>query len=60
MSESFSVNEWCARRRVSRSFFYEMQQRGEAPRTYRIGNRQRITTEADAEWIAKREAEAAA
>ena len=56
MSESFSINEWCARRKVSRSFYYEMKTRGEAPRSYKMGNRDRITAEADAEWIAAREA----
>lgn len=58
MSESFSINEWCAKRRVSRSHYYAMKARGEAPRSYKLGNRDRITAEADAEWIAAREAAA--
>jgi predicted DNA-binding transcriptional regulator AlpA len=61
MSEqSDTVVAWCTRRQISRSMFYKLQREGKAPRTYRIGARQYISSEADREWRQQREAEAAA
>lgn len=54
--QSFTINEWCSLRKVSRTEFYEMQKRGDGPRTYRVGRFQRISGEADAEWLAAAEA----
>jgi predicted DNA-binding transcriptional regulator AlpA len=56
MGESFTIDEWCRARRMSRAMFYQLQARGDAPRTYRVGRQQRISPAADAEWVAKREA----
>ena len=56
MSESFTVDEWCRHRKLSRAMFYKMQKLGLAPLTYYVGNRQRISPEADRAWIAAREA----
>ena len=59
---SFTIDEWCAHRRVSRSEFYNMKARGTAPRTHRIGKagHVRISAEADRDWLRKREKEGAA
>jgi hypothetical protein len=58
--QSYSVNEWCALRKVSRTEFYLMQKRGDGPRTYQVGRFQRISGEADRDWLAEREALVAA
>jgi hypothetical protein len=54
---SFTINEWCAHRRISRTEFYNMQARGDGPRIHRIGKagHPRISAEADAAWLAKQE-----
>jgi predicted DNA-binding transcriptional regulator AlpA len=59
MQPSFTVPEWCAHRKVSRSMFYKMASEGWAPRTYNVGVSRRISPEADAEWLRQREAESA-
>ena len=56
MSESFTLREWLAFRKVSRSTYYKMLAAGTAPRSFRVGNRHRISAEADAEWVRQREA----
>jgi hypothetical protein len=59
---SFTVTEWCAHRRVSRSGFYGMLARGTAPRIHRVGKGRhpRISAEADAAWLAEQESGGAA
>jgi len=59
---SFTINEWCAHRRVSRSAFYSMIERGTAPRIHRVGKagHPRVSAEADAAWLAKQESGGAA
>lgn len=59
MLPSFTINEWCAHRKVSRSMFYKLKGVGKAPRTHSVGVRQLISPEADTEWIRQREAESA-
>jgi predicted DNA-binding transcriptional regulator AlpA len=58
--QSFTIPEWCVTRRVSRSMFYKLRKQGRAPRTHSAGAKQLISPEADAAWLAEREAEAAA
>jgi Zn-dependent peptidase ImmA (M78 family) len=58
--DSFSIQEWCKHRRLSRAMFYLLDQRGLAPRTYYVGARRFISDEADAAWLTAREADAAA
>ena len=48
---SFSIDEWCVHRRVSRGLFYKMIKLGIGPRTHMVGVRRLISTEADAEWL---------
>lgn len=55
--KTYTIAEWCEMRKVSRSAFYQFRARGEAPQTVKIGLRAvRITEEADAAWLAAREA----
>jgi predicted DNA-binding transcriptional regulator AlpA len=56
---AFTISEWCETKRISRSLFYILDRRGEAPRTFRVGKRRLISAEADAEWVRKREAKSA-
>jgi len=39
--------------------FYKLDAQGKAPRTYNVGSHQRISPEADEEWVRAREAERA-
>jgi len=55
---SLTINEWCARRRVSRSGFYKLKREGRAPDIIDSSG-PRITDEADQRWQAAREREAA-
>ena len=57
---SFSVEEWCRHRKLSRATFYELLQEGKAPRSYRVRNRRYISAEADDAWRQEREADTAA
>jgi predicted DNA-binding transcriptional regulator AlpA len=59
MDESFTINEFCAVEKISRSFFYKLATQGKAPRTYSLGSTRRISGEARKEWRAAREAESA-
>lgn len=53
---SFSVDQWCEMHDLSRSFFYKLAAKGKAPRTFDVGAARRISEQANAEWIAAREA----
>jgi Zn-dependent peptidase ImmA (M78 family) len=55
--DSFSINEWCKHRRISRAMFYLLDQQGLAPKTYYVGARRFISDEADVAWLTAREAE---
>ena len=57
---SYTIQEWCDRRRISRAMFYVLDAKGLAPRSHYAGARRLISDEADAEWVQAREAEAAA
>jgi predicted DNA-binding transcriptional regulator AlpA len=54
---SYTLNEWCVRRRISRSMFYKLVKLGTAPGSYLVGNSRYITAEADEAWLAARHAE---
>ena len=56
---SDTVATWCAKRRTSRTQFYRMLKRGEAPDVHYIGNRPRISSAADNRWVREREEAAA-
>jgi hypothetical protein len=57
---SMTVSEWCSHRRLSRAQAYKLWKQGRGPRFYQIGARRYISAEADAQWLAAREAESAA
>jgi hypothetical protein len=57
---SMSVAEWCRHRRVSRGLLYKLWKEDKGPKWFHIGTRRFISEEADAEWLAEREAEAVA
>lgn len=59
-NSSFTIREWCALRKVSRSKFYELDRDGKGPRTHNAGVKRLISPQADQDWIREREAEAAA
>ena len=51
-----TIDEFCRDWRISRSFFYLMRSRGEAPAVVRSGNVQRISHQAEQSWAQAREA----
>lgn len=55
---SYTLSEWCRLRRISRSQFYILDKAGTAPKSYSIGIRRYISPNADAAWLAQREATA--
>src|SRR5262245_27073413 len=57
--DAFTIDEFCAQHRLSKSFFYKLKTLGLAPATIKLGSKVLITREAAAEWRAAREAETA-
>ncbi|HYQ06043.1 MAG TPA: transcriptional regulator [Xanthobacteraceae bacterium] len=57
---SYKLNEWLKHRRISRSMFYKLLKLGLAPKSYLVGSCRYITIEADAAWLAERQAESKA
>jgi predicted DNA-binding transcriptional regulator AlpA len=55
---SYTINDFCALEKLSRSQLYKLWHQGKGPRTYKIGNRPRISPEARREW--RQDLEAAA
>ena len=56
---SFTIDEWCAHRKVSRPMFYKLDAQGKAPKTHNAGRKRLISPTADADWLAETESEAA-
>ena len=54
----YTLDEWLAMRRISRSGYYNLKKRGLTPKVVKNGVRNIITDEADQEWRLKMEAEA--
>jgi predicted DNA-binding transcriptional regulator AlpA len=59
MRRSYSLDEWCDARRISRAMFYKLDKQGLAPKTHRVGAKRLISDEADAAWLAQAEANSA-
>lgn len=57
---SYTVAEFCALERVSRSMLYRAWQEGWGPRYFMIGVRRRISHRARIDWEDQREAQVAA
>jgi hypothetical protein len=47
---AYTVSEFCAAHRISRSKLYELWASGNGPRFISVGNKRIITLEAAAEW----------
>ena len=57
---SYTVDEFCAAERMSRSMLYKAWAEDWGPKFYRVGVTRRITHRARLEWQRQRETEAAA
>ncbi len=55
----FTVNEFCAWAKISRSTVYQLWETGEGPKFFKAGTAVRITRRAAVEWLSEREAAAA-
>jgi len=53
---SFTLREWCTHRRISMAMFYKMPESWR-PRVHNAGAKVLISDQADADWVAEREAE---
>jgi len=57
-ADAYSVDEFCARHRISRQLFYKLKAQGMMPVTFKLGTRVLISREAAAAWRRAREAAA--
>jgi predicted DNA-binding transcriptional regulator AlpA len=57
---AMSIREFCNRHSFSLSFFYLLEERGQAPRTMQVGGRRLISVEEAARWRAQRTTDALA
>ena len=57
-NRSFSIDEWCAHRGISRGLLYKLWKQGKGPSWHYVAARRLISAEVDAAWLAEREAEA--
>jgi hypothetical protein len=54
-ADAFSVDEFCARHRISPQLFYKLKPQGLMPTTFNVGARVLISREAAAAWRRARE-----
>lgn len=59
-ADAYSIDEFCARHRISRQLFYKPRPKGLMPVTFNIGTRVLISKEAAAAWRRERETAAQA
>jgi excisionase family DNA binding protein len=45
-----TIEEFCARNRISKQFYYKLRAKGQAPTEMRLGTRVLISKEAAEEW----------
>ena len=55
-ADAYSVEEFCARHRISPQLFYKLKPKGLMPVTFNVGTRVLISKEAAAAWRRAREA----
>ncbi|MCK1709099.1 MULTISPECIES: hypothetical protein [unclassified Bradyrhizobium] len=55
-ADAYSVDEFCARHRISSQLFYKLKPAGLMPTTFKVGTRVLISREAAAAWRRAREA----
>jgi hypothetical protein len=53
--DAYSIDEFCARHRISPQLFYKLKPQGLMPATFRVGARVLISREAAAAWRRERE-----
>jgi hypothetical protein len=54
-ADAYSVDEFCARHRISSQLFYKLKPQGLMPVTFKVGTRVLISREAAAAWRRERE-----
>lgn len=54
--DALSIDEFCARHRISRTLFYKLKSEGLMPATFKLGSRVLISREAATAWRRAREA----
>jgi len=54
-ADAYSVDEFCARHRISSQLFYKLKPQGLMPVTFNVGTRVLISREAAAVWRRERE-----
>ncbi|MCK1345479.1 hypothetical protein IVB25_40120 [Bradyrhizobium sp. 193] len=54
-ADAYSVDEFCARNRISSQLFYKLKPKGLMPATFNVGRRVLISREAAAAWRRARE-----
>jgi len=59
-ADAYSVDEFCARHRISPQLFYKLKPQGLMPTTFNVGTRVLISKEAAAAWRRARERATAA
>jgi hypothetical protein len=59
-ADAYSIQEFCARHRISPQLFYKLKPQGLMPVTFNVGTRVLISREAAAAWRRARETEAQA
>jgi len=59
-ADAYSVDEFCARHRISVQLFYKLKPQGLMPVTFNVGTRVLISREAAAAWRRARETDAQA
>ncbi|BAR62426.1 hypothetical protein JQ614_19455 [Bradyrhizobium diazoefficiens] len=50
-ADAYSIDEFCARHRISRRLFYKLKSEGLMPPTFYLGTRVLISREAAAVWL---------
>jgi hypothetical protein len=59
-ADAYSIDEFCARHRISPQLFYKLKPKGLMPVTFTVGSRVLISKEAAAAWRRERETAAQA
>jgi hypothetical protein len=54
-ADAYSVDEFCARHRISPQLFYKLKPKGLMPMTFNVGTRVLISREAAEDWRRERE-----
>lgn len=57
MKSTQTIAQFCTDTNISRTFFYELNKKGQGPRLMRVGRRCLISAEAAADWRKQMEAQ---